>query len=212
MAADACSDSGRRRRRDPEPPEQRRARPPASGRTGSRCAGCGATRSRSRSARSSSLIVHRCACWRRSTRKHIAHTEPERQPRHRRRSRSAASSRTSSRRRASRSGRRGTAASSSAPTTNGRDVAVRLLYGGRNSLEIGVIATLITMMLATIARHVAGYFRGFTDGVHQPRPRPDLGLSRSCCSAIALGIVARASAASTSGCSSCRATRCWCPR
>ena len=27
----------------------------------------------------------------------------------------------------------------------GRDAAVRLLYGGRNSLEIGVIATLITM-------------------------------------------------------------------
>src|SRR5215471_18337199 len=33
---------------------------------------------------------------------------------------------------------------------NGRDVAVRLLYGGRNSLEIGVIATLITMFFAMI--------------------------------------------------------------
>ena len=31
---------------------------------------------------------------------------------------------------------------------NGRDVAVRLLYGGRNSLEIGVVATLITMVIA----------------------------------------------------------------
>jgi peptide/nickel transport system permease protein len=48
---------------------------------------------------------------------------------------------------------------------NGRDIAVRLLYGGRNSLEIGLIATLITMVLATVMGTVAGYFRGFTDGV-----------------------------------------------
>src|SRR5437899_1048353 len=31
----------------------------------------------------------------------------------------------------------------------GRDVAVRLLYGGRNSLQIGAEATLITIVLAT---------------------------------------------------------------
>jgi peptide/nickel transport system permease protein len=48
---------------------------------------------------------------------------------------------------------------------NGRDIAVRLLYGGRNSLEIGLIAALITMTLATIIGTVAGYFRGFTDTV-----------------------------------------------
>ncbi|MGD0197715.1 MAG: ABC transporter permease [Solirubrobacteraceae bacterium] len=48
---------------------------------------------------------------------------------------------------------------------NGRDVAVRLLYGGRNSLEIGVVATLITMLLAVIAGMLAGYFRGITDGI-----------------------------------------------
>ena len=48
---------------------------------------------------------------------------------------------------------------------NGRDVAVRLLYGGRNSLEIGIVATLITMILATIVGLVAGYFRGLTDGI-----------------------------------------------
>ena len=48
---------------------------------------------------------------------------------------------------------------------NGRDVAVRLLYGGRNSLEIGVVATLITMILALILGIVAGYFRGITDGI-----------------------------------------------
>jgi peptide/nickel transport system permease protein len=48
---------------------------------------------------------------------------------------------------------------------NGRDIAVRLLYGGRNSLEIGLVATLITIVLATLMGTVAGYFRGFTDGV-----------------------------------------------
>ncbi len=48
---------------------------------------------------------------------------------------------------------------------NGRDVAVRLLYGGRNSLEIGAIATIITMVLALILGVVAGYFRGVVDGL-----------------------------------------------
>ena len=48
---------------------------------------------------------------------------------------------------------------------NGRDVAVRLLYGGRNSLEIGAIATIITMILAVIVGTAAGYFRGWTDAV-----------------------------------------------
>jgi peptide/nickel transport system permease protein len=48
---------------------------------------------------------------------------------------------------------------------NGRDVAVRLLYGGRNSLEIGAVATLITIVLATSCGLLAGYFRGFTDGI-----------------------------------------------
>jgi len=48
---------------------------------------------------------------------------------------------------------------------NGRDIAVRLLYGGRNSLEVGFLATLLTMVLATIVGIVAGYTRGFVDGV-----------------------------------------------
>jgi peptide/nickel transport system permease protein len=48
---------------------------------------------------------------------------------------------------------------------NGRDVAVRLLYGGRNSLEIGAVATLITMIFATILGVLSGYFRGILDGV-----------------------------------------------
>src|SRR3954465_14549146 len=49
--------------------------------------------------------------------------------------------------------------------TNGRDVAVRLLYGGRNSLYIRFIATLITMIFATLLGTVAGYFRGAPDAV-----------------------------------------------
>jgi peptide/nickel transport system permease protein len=49
--------------------------------------------------------------------------------------------------------------------TNGRDVAVRLLYGGRNSLEVGFIATFITCLLATIIALLSGYFRGLTDGI-----------------------------------------------
>jgi peptide/nickel transport system permease protein len=49
--------------------------------------------------------------------------------------------------------------------TNGRDVAVRLLYGGRNSLEIGFIATLITMVFATLLGTAAGYYRGWVDAI-----------------------------------------------
>ena len=49
--------------------------------------------------------------------------------------------------------------------TNGRDTAVRLLYGGRNSLLIGVAAALITTFLSIIFGSLAGYFRGFTDTV-----------------------------------------------
>src|SRR4051794_10532255 len=49
--------------------------------------------------------------------------------------------------------------------TNGRDVAVRLLYGGRNSLVVGAIATLITVTLATLLALLAGYLRGGVDAV-----------------------------------------------
>ena len=48
---------------------------------------------------------------------------------------------------------------------DGRDLAVRLLYGGRTSLAIGFIATLITIVFATVLGLVSGYFRGWTDGV-----------------------------------------------
>jgi peptide/nickel transport system permease protein len=47
--------------------------------------------------------------------------------------------------------------------TNGRDVAVRLLYGARNSLFIGLTATVITTLLAVVLGLLAGYFRGWTD-------------------------------------------------
>jgi peptide/nickel transport system permease protein len=48
---------------------------------------------------------------------------------------------------------------------NGRDTAVRLLYGGRNSLLIGVSAALITTLLSIVMGALAGYFRGFSDTV-----------------------------------------------
>jgi peptide/nickel transport system permease protein len=48
---------------------------------------------------------------------------------------------------------------------NGRDIMVRLLYGGRNSLLIGVTAAMITMILSLILGLVAGYFRGVSDTI-----------------------------------------------
>jgi peptide/nickel transport system permease protein len=47
----------------------------------------------------------------------------------------------------------------------GRDVAARLLYGGRNSLLIGVAAALLTCIVATIVGLIAGFFGGVVDGV-----------------------------------------------
>ena len=46
---------------------------------------------------------------------------------------------------------------------NGRDIMVRLLYGGRNSLMIGVVAALMTTILSVILGVLAGYFRGWSD-------------------------------------------------
>ena len=47
--------------------------------------------------------------------------------------------------------------------TNGRDTMVRLLYGGRASLLIGLSAALMTTVLAVIFGVLAGYFRGVMD-------------------------------------------------
>jgi peptide/nickel transport system permease protein len=49
--------------------------------------------------------------------------------------------------------------------SNGRDIMVRLLYGGRNSLLIGALAALITTLLAVAAGLIAGYFRGWPDAI-----------------------------------------------
>ena len=49
--------------------------------------------------------------------------------------------------------------------TQGRDVAARLLYGGRNSLLIAGAATLICLGLATVIAVVAGFFGGVIDMV-----------------------------------------------
>jgi peptide/nickel transport system permease protein len=45
----------------------------------------------------------------------------------------------------------------------GRDVAVRLLYGGRNSLMIGIGSALICTLVALTLALLAGYYRGSTD-------------------------------------------------
>ena len=48
---------------------------------------------------------------------------------------------------------------------NGRDIMVRLLYGGRTSLEIGIVAALFTAIMSVIVGTLAGYFRGWTDAI-----------------------------------------------
>jgi peptide/nickel transport system permease protein len=48
---------------------------------------------------------------------------------------------------------------------NGRDLMVRLLYGGRNSLVVGAGAVLLTMLLAVPLALVGGYFRGRVDAL-----------------------------------------------
>lgn len=47
----------------------------------------------------------------------------------------------------------------------GRDEMVRLMYGGRISLFIGIVAALITTTLAVILGLLAGYYRGWVDTV-----------------------------------------------
>lgn len=48
---------------------------------------------------------------------------------------------------------------------NGRDVMVRLMYGGRTSIYVGVLAAVITTLLAVIVGMLAGYYRGWIDSV-----------------------------------------------
>ncbi|MDA2891441.1 ABC transporter permease [Mycolicibacterium sp. BiH015] len=48
---------------------------------------------------------------------------------------------------------------------NGRDVMVRLLYGGRTSIYIGIAAAAFTTVLAVMVALLAGYYRGWIDAV-----------------------------------------------
>ena len=52
--------------------------------------------------------------------------------------------------------------------SNGRDLAVRLLYGGRTSLIIGGIATVIIIIFGTLVGLLCGYFRGIADMILRP--------------------------------------------
>jgi peptide/nickel transport system permease protein len=47
----------------------------------------------------------------------------------------------------------------------GRDEMVRLMYGGRVSLFIGIVSALLTTLVATVLGLLAGYYRGWTDTV-----------------------------------------------
>lgn len=47
----------------------------------------------------------------------------------------------------------------------GRDVAARLLYGGRNSLFIGFVSAVLCCVVAAVVGIVAGYFGGVVDAV-----------------------------------------------
>lgn len=48
---------------------------------------------------------------------------------------------------------------------NGRDVMVRLLYGGRTSIFIGVAAAAITTVVAVVVGLLCGFYRGWIDAV-----------------------------------------------
>ncbi|HEX8121644.1 MAG TPA: ABC transporter permease [Solirubrobacteraceae bacterium] len=48
---------------------------------------------------------------------------------------------------------------------SGRDVMVRLLYGARNSLFIGITASIITVLLAVTLGLLAGYYRKWVDAI-----------------------------------------------
>ncbi|HTX33136.1 MAG TPA: ABC transporter permease [Solirubrobacteraceae bacterium] len=52
--------------------------------------------------------------------------------------------------------------------SEGRDLAVRLLYGGRTSLIIGAVATLIIIVFGTLVGLLCGFFRGPIDAILRP--------------------------------------------
>jgi len=52
--------------------------------------------------------------------------------------------------------------------TNGRDLAVRLLYGGRTSLIVGGVATAIIIVFGTLVGLLTGFYRGVVDALLRP--------------------------------------------
>jgi peptide/nickel transport system permease protein len=52
-----------------------------------------------------------------------------------------------------------------ADSTIGRDLFLRLLYGAQTSLQVAVLATLISVGLGVLAGAVAGFYRGWVDTV-----------------------------------------------
>jgi peptide/nickel transport system permease protein len=48
---------------------------------------------------------------------------------------------------------------------NGRDVAVRLLYGGITSLKVGIGSAIVCTFLSVILALLAGYYRGWVDWI-----------------------------------------------
>ena len=47
----------------------------------------------------------------------------------------------------------------------GRDLATRILYGGRVSLSVGLLAVAVAISLGTFVGSVSGFYRGWLDGV-----------------------------------------------
>jgi len=48
---------------------------------------------------------------------------------------------------------------------NGHDIFTRILYGGRISLEVAIISTLLSMVIGVAVGMIAGYYRGWVDAL-----------------------------------------------
>lgn len=49
--------------------------------------------------------------------------------------------------------------------STGRDVLTRVLYGGRVSLAVGIVATLVATTIGVVLGSIAGFFGGLADGI-----------------------------------------------